>query len=353
MSLILISFHRVLRSLIPGVVLPENACYIHSGFLSLHKNDNPSCMNIREQQIIRGLRSSNERERGDLISELFFGKGGGTNDLKEILQRVVKICYGGAKYAGCYRQIYETLVEMVCLDIWKAADSTIEGIKELKGYFFQVTRNCANSNRKTIEGLLGINGQDRPINPERPLPSEPEEPEDEDGSELFVFLFFGGNDVELDGRTREDLARELVKRYIGQISRENYRKVLYAIDIWGWSHERIERELDIHNIDQNHRRARLALTRVALPDIRKTCYGYFDRHRDSLSSGEADLLDRFFHAGGGPTDDVAKAYMKLVKVVKREKAEFSKEMRRAVREEKGTLKAAKKNNIQVKTINCK
>lgn len=301
-------------------------------------------MNIREQRIIQGLRSEDERQRGDMVSALFYGKGGTTNQWKEILQRVVKICYGGPKYGGMYREIYETLVEMVCLDIFKASDAAIEGIKELKGYFFQTARNCANSNRKFIESSLGIDDKRTSLDDgDGKLPVSDDGEEDATG--FFALLLFGGEDADLEGRSREDLARELVKRYIDRIPCENYRKVLYAIDLWGWSHERIEREWGLRNIDQNHRRARVALTKVALPDIKKTCGDYFGRHRDSLTGTEAALLDRFFQGETVPPDAAAKAYAKLVKVVRHDQAEFRKQMRRAVREEKAAQKESnqKKN----------
>lgn len=301
-------------------------------------------MNIREQEIIRGLRSTDERVRNRWVSDIFYGRG--VNVLKEQLNKVIRICYGGPKYRGMGKEIYDTLVSLVCDDIWTASDATMDGIRELPFYFFKTARNCANNKRKFIHDCLGINDRDVSLDKEGGMPpvlrDEPEEGKDID---LFIILLYGNDDVEPGDKTREELAAELVERYIGRISCDAYRKVLYAVDIWGWSHERIERELGITNVDQNHRRAKVALTRVVLPDIRKNCAHYFHNHHDCLSQKEADLLDRFFEGVVGLSDDsVAKAYIKLVKVIKHDRTEFVKEMKRIAREEKASGKAVKKGD---------
>lgn len=351
MSLYQYPFSRFLKPSLPYFVIPEEACYICAGFLYLPKTKESDCMNVREQEIIRGLRSDDECVKNRWVSDVFYGKGG--NELKEQLNKVIRICYGGPKYRGMGKEIYDTLVSLVCADIWKASDSAMDGIKELPYYFFRLARNCANSKRKFIHDCLGINDRDVSLDQEGVGPSGiRDEHEEEKGIDLFVILLYGNDDVEPGDKTREELASELVEKYIGRISCDTYRKVLYAVDIWGWSHERIKQELGITNVDQNHRRAKVALTRVVLPDIRKNCAHYFHNHRDCVSHDEADLLDRFFDGAAGLSEDsVAKAYIKLVKVIKHDRTEFVKEMKRTTREEKNSRKAAKKEeNKTVSTI---
>lgn len=341
---------RISRSLLPGFVPPEETCYIRSGLLSLHKTNQSGCMNIREQEIIRGLRSTDERVRSRWVSDIFYGKG--ESELKEQLNKVIRICYGGPKYRGMWKEIFDTLVSLVCADIWNASDAAMDGIRELSYYFFKTARNCANSKRKFIHDCLGINDRDVSLDDQEGgmPPVIRDEPEKEKGLDLFVILLYGNDDVEPGDKTREELAAELVERYIGRISCDAYRKVLYAVDIWGWSHERIERELGITNVDQNHRRAKIALTKVVLPDIRKNCAHYFSNHRDCVSQKEADLLDRFFDGAVGLSDDsIAKAYIKLVKVIKHDRMEFVKEMKRTAREEKASRKADKKGDSKTDT----
>lgn len=299
-------------------------------------------MNIREREIILRLRSENPDVRSRQARDLFYGTEGDIS-LKEEIKKVVRFCFEGPKYAGMQKEIYDTLVSLVCEDILKASEDTIMGIqKSLKGYLFGIARNCANGKRDRIHTFLGINDKDESLDRD-PIRPPVAEPSGEDGPQDFlVVLFYGSEDVEPGGISRKEMAKRLVERYINRVSSEKYRKILYAKDILKWSHARIERELGIDNPEQNHRRARLALTRVALPDIRRHCADFFRHHRDCVSPDEASLLEKFFDGATGlPAEDVSKAFTKLIKVNTRERSEFNRAKARRAKEDREALKSEK------------
>lgn len=325
----------------PGSVAPEWGCYIRSCFLSLHRIIESKFMNIREREIILRLNSKNPDVRNRQVSELFYGKGEDTRRLREEFNKIIRYCFQGPKYRGMHDDIYSTLVSLVCEAIWSAREDKFEEAQNLEAYFFRMARNCANGKRRFIDQALGINDREESLEGEGFKQPVGEDPRDDGGDDLLIILTFGRSDISSD-RSRKELAKELVERYISSIANDNYRTVLYAVDIWKWPHERIEKELGIDNIDQAHRRAKLALIRAALPDIRKCCGEFFRHHRDCVSADDAAILDRFF-AGEDrvPRKAVSVAYSNLLKVVKRERVAFLKEMKRRAREEKAALKAEK------------
>ena len=299
-------------------------------------------MNIREREIILRLRSGDPRVRNRQVEDLFYRKGA-EGSLQPELNKVISFCFQGPKYAGLKEELYNTLVTLVLKDVDKASDETMLGIeKTLKGYFFQMARNCANRERKYIDRSLGINDMDVSLDREGRRPLVGEDPWEETEDDLLSVLLFGEDHPAEDQPRRKVMACMLLERYMAGIKVEDYRKILYAIDIEEWPHDRIERELQIKDIDQTHRRAKLALIRAALPDIRKHCSDYYAHHRGDVSPAEADLLDRFF--GGEskvPGKKVAEAYSNLLKVVRREKKDLLKAKKQSIREEKAALKAEK------------
>lgn len=299
-------------------------------------------MNIREREIILRLRSENPGVRSRQAEELFYGKGEDTKRLREEFNKIARYCFQGPKYHGMHSDIYNTLVSLVCEAILEAKESSLEGARDLTSYFFKIARNCANGKRRFIDQSLGINDRDVSLDAEGSMPVAGEDPNVDDGGGLLAVLLYGEDIPTSDLPSRKEMAVQLLERYMSGISCEKYRKVLDDVDVKGWSHERIEKEHGIDNIDQNHRRARLALIRAVLPEIRKNCADYYRHHRSAVEPEDADILDRFFDGEGSlPGNAVAKAYSRLVKVVGRDRADFNKAMKRRAREEKAALKTEK------------
>lgn len=311
-------------------------------------------MNIREREIILRLRSENPGVRSRQAEELFYGRGEETKRLREEFNKIARYCFQGPKYRGMHGDIYNTLVSLVCEAIMEAKESSLEGARDLTSYFFRIARNCANGKRTFIDQSLGINDRDVSLDIEGSMPVAGDDPNVDDGGGLLAILLYGDDGPTCDLPSRKEMAERLLERYMSGVSCEKYRKILDDVDVKGWSHERIEKEHGIDNIDQNHRRARLALIRAVLPEIRKNCADYYRHHREAVSPGDANLLDRFFDGESGlPGNDVAKAYSRLVKVVGRDRADFNKAMKRWAREEKAALKAEKEAGWKKGTRNPK
>lgn len=297
-------------------------------------------MNIREKEIISNLRSPEAATKNRQVFELFYGKGKDTEVLRKKVKDVIHFCFSGDKYHGKQDEIYDTLVSLICEDIWKASAETIEKIDNLSWYFFRLARNCANRNRSIIHVCIGIK-DDTTLGAEHDKKQEEEEIIDDI---LTVFIDDNPNDGD---KPREDVAAAIVNRYISKVPRKEYRDIIIAIDINDWSHEQITRKLGIRpkDIDQFHRRAKLALTTAALPDIKKHCVVFFHKYRYLLSQEDSERLDCFFsNSGISKGNDIASIYLSLVKAVNKERTEHTKEWRRAVREYKKRQKELETTN---------
>lgn len=299
-------------------------------------------MNIREKQIIRNLRSLDAEVKNRQVSELFYGKGKDTEHLRNQVDKVVRYCFSGQKYYGMRREIYDTLVSLICEDIWNTSADVLEKIENLSWYLFKLSRNCANRRRNYIHVCIGVK-TDTEIGP-----SNDKAAEDDISDDDVITIFLDENQTD-EEQVRDDVAIEVVNRHINKISRKEYRDIIIAIDINGWSHEKITEKLGIRDedIDQFHRRAKLALTQAALPDIKNYCADFFEKKKHLLSEEEISKLQAFFEGTGKPKEsEIAKLYIKLVKVAKKDRNERTKEWRRSVREYKAQIKELENTNIR-------
>lgn len=297
-------------------------------------------MNTREKEIISNLRSPEVATKNRQVYELFYGEGMDTEVLRKKVKDVLRFCFSGDKYRSKRGEIYDTLVSLICEDIWKASPETIEKIENLSWYFFRLARNCANRNRSIIHVCIGIK-DDITLGAEHDKKQDEEEIIDD-----ILTIFMDENPDNVD-KPREDVAAAIVNQYISKIARKEYRDIIIAIDIYDWSHEQITRKLGIHpkDIDQFHRRAKLALTKVALPDIKKHCAVFFRKYRYLLTPEDSERLDCFFsNSGISKGNDIAAIYLTLVKAVNKERTEHTKEWRRAVMEYKKEQKELETTN---------
>lgn len=298
-------------------------------------------MNIREKEIIRNLRSKDAEVKNRQVAELFYGKGKDTEQLRNQVNKVVLYCYSGLKYKDMRREIYDTLVSLICEDIWNAPDEVLDNIDNLSWYFFRLSRNCANRMRNYIHVCIGVK-TDVAIGPSNDKESE------DDSTEDAISIFLDENRAD-DEQSRDDVALDIINRYISKIPRKEYRDIIVAIDINDWSHEKIAKEFGICDKDINrfHRRAKVALTQVALPDIKNHCADFFYKNRDLLSEKDGSMLQLFFDGTDKlKTSEIAKIYIKLIKVVKKNRAEKAKSWKRSVRDYKAQIKEFENTEIR-------
>lgn len=290
-------------------------------------------MNIREKGIINNLRSTNPAVKNRQVSDIFYSDKEETKALREIIHKVIRKYYSGEEYRQWKEDLYNTLVSMVCEDILEAPLSTLYGIKKtLPDYLYGMARSCA-CRRKYIDSALGIDSKHEFLDASRDIEDEP------DSDPNGILIIFDHEDAIDEGRTSEAIAKELINKYINLIPNIDYRDILVAIDLNGESHEKVAKRLGISvgNVNTLHRRAKVSLTRAALPDIKKNCEEFFDKYRDVLGKEETDRLDAFFSGGRGSKekeDDIARSYIRLVKRVKAMRVENSKAWKRAVNEYK-------------------
>lgn len=297
-------------------------------------------MNSREKEIISNLRSSNQEIRDKQAKELFYGNGKDTAELRKQIKSVMRKCFSGAKYRDKQKEIYDTLVSLVWEDILKDSSKKLENAYNIPSYFWTLAKNCANNNRRYIHECIGIK-DDEDLGPKN---DKPNNDDDVHNDTLQVII---EDDSQIEEKPRELIAAELLNKYISKINRKEYRDIIIAIDINHWSHEKITRMLGIRpdDIDQFHRRAKLALTQAALPYIKKHCEAFFRRHSHLISPEDKTILERFFNYDDiSKGTETAKAYMRLDKAVKKERKEAEREWRRAVREYKQQKKEFETTN---------
>lgn len=282
-------------------------------------------MNIREKEIIEKFRSEDPSIRERQVHDVFYGKREDTKALREAVMKVVRFCFSDKTYRDRTKDIYCILIPLIWEKFMKASDSTIQGIDNLPGYFYTVARNCANSERIYIDESLGIIKSSTPLGPEH------DDKTDEEDDIAGIMDALIENKPKFEGMRQTEIAKVLLDEYISQIPRREYRDILYAIDLKGWSHEKIVKEYgyDPQIIDLYHRYAKLALTRIALPDIKRNCSTFFRKYSKVLSPQEKEILDNFFTDNGAYHEkDISAIYLKLVKRVRKQRNEEKKEIKK-------------------------
>lgn len=296
-------------------------------------------MNIHEKKLIEGLLDTSDKARHDKAVEmLFFGRdytdpyGKKIHREEEVtrsIRRIVAISFTGSAYAEVRDQIYPTFVSLFYKYLMNIKPETFFSVDNLPAWMRTTARHYANRNREEINDLLGIYSDTVPLDNEKMnrLP----EGGDEEGAR---------NTVEPGSTSRENSskwAEDKLANYINKIHNAYYREILTAVDIAGMELEDFAEEQgkSIAAIYNDHRRARIALIQIALPDIRKRAASMYGDFKDQLTEKERKALDGFF-LGSGTEDSatIAIAYSKLLKIARRESLAAGKAERREMREER-------------------
>ena len=232
---------------------------------------------------------------------------------------------------------------------------TLYQIDNLKNWMFTAAKNYANSQRKAIHQILGIEENVVPFDPKldvaENLVSVGEEPRVVNADQYVRKVPDNNDDASADQESSSKWAEDLIGEYISRIRHDYYREVLQAIDLYGmemkdFAEEQGKKASAIYN---DHKHAMSALIAVALSDIRWRMPKLFDSFKDFLTSEEVAVLNDFFnHNEPNDRKGLIKAYVKLLKVSKREEEKEAKAVRR---EERELRKAEKEKVINKKRIN--
>lgn len=259
-------------------------------------------MNIREKTIINNLRSKN----GDIVNrqlqQLFYTDINCSDDIRAIrgaIQKTIRYFFSDRVYAGRFREIYDTVLEMLLKDIQKASTTVFDNVQNLKNYLKGMTHNiCVNPRkRKEIHICLGINTEDDPL-----IPSN----DREDDAETVG---------EKEGLFTEEPADVILERYISLIPNKSYRDILYELDIKEVKNidYAAKHGMTVNAVNVCHRHAKIELTRAALAAIRKESKLIFEKNKQILSKSDAELLDSFFSGKPNSKDKkVAEALQRLM-----------------------------------------
>ena len=321
-------------------------------------------MNAQEKKLLEAFLNQNDvRQHGRAVELLFYGRtvkdASGREihtefDVTRAIRNAVSICFSGPLYSGRRREVYDTFVSLFTDYLLRKPRETFDEIEDLQNWMFLVARNFANGHRKAMHEILAIDEASVPFDrkqdvtePEdsgredeaRPDVDEDRQPakvpdEDDDSSDD------SSDDPEHSSKWVEDLIGE----YICRIPHAYYREILYVLHVYGMSMEDYaeEKGKKLSAIHNDHKRAMSALIQAALPDIRWRSPKLYDSYRDFLDSDETEVLDCFFE--DGDAEDMAglvKAYVKLLKVSKREAKVMEKAEKKEERERRKAAKEKK------------
>lgn len=288
-------------------------------------------MNLsKEKSLISAFVCQSDTVRHSKASQLlFYGMpSAGTyveNAYVQALKKAVRICFSDVKYRGHFNDIYDTFVSLFYAYLLTKTERLLNIETTLAGWLFVTAKNFANNNRKEIDTLVGLANSSDALEYDSTMDALISK-ENEDAC--------GSADVIIDDSESGMMwAEHLVNRYIDRISNEKYRTAIRAIVIEGMPREEFAEEQHISyqavNLLVNH--AMIALTNVALPDIRwrsKKCYSqYIDLVKDK---NDVILLKEYFE-NNISKPGLALAVRRLIKISIREMKEQAAEERRESR----------------------
>lgn len=254
-------------------------------------------MNIREKAIIKNLLSENALISNVQAQQLFFSDinncGDDIRSIRGAIKKTIRYFFSDGIYLGKFDEIYQTIVAILLEDIKKAGMCVFDNVKSsLKPYLNTMTHNICIKRRDEIDGAICVKPPKNTDPIETAKAEKEEEPDD------------------------SDLPEGILDYYISLIPNKSYRELLYELDINGVKNIDYAKKNgeSVNSVNIRHKRARLELTKVALPEIRKECKEIFVKHRNKITKDEADLLEKFF-AGISDYDrgKVAQAIHKLIK----------------------------------------
>lgn len=305
-------------------------------------------MNKSEREIINQLRSEDKTIRDQTFADVFYPKTGVRNVICQAVWNITYMTVGPK--SKNLQSFYDTLTSLVFEDLKNANPSKIDEAENISGYFFTLAKNCR------IRAINYIDGKTSVVTKrEDELTLKDDRAQEEDNVDNGVLVIFEG-DPRYDGMTGEQLATELIGRYISQIKNKEYRDILLAIDVGGVKPMKYAEELGVspETIRSKHTHARIELVTIALPDIKKRSAEFYHKYRDLATSKDAELLDSFFDKNTTPLDvskmkakqkePIAKAFHRLSKKVRSERKQNSKQWNRAVREYKNEMKELEKGD---------
>lgn len=293
-------------------------------------------MNIQEKRLIEAfLDTGNAVLHNKAVELLFYGrKGTDANgrticrefDVTRAVRNAVSIYYSGSLYAGRQKEVYDTFISLFHAYLLKLNPDKLREIDNLQNWMFRVAKNFANSHRKEVNELLGIEDSVIGFNMRMDV-DEPEETDcanarsQEDVEPYMRKIPEKDNDSDSSSEHSSKWAEELVAEYISRISHPYYREVLYAVDVNGMDMEDFAEEQGkrLSAVYNDHKRAMSALIQAALPDIRWRAPKLYESFKLELNDAESEVLERFFyHNVITDMPRVIKAYVKLLKIAKRE-----------------------------------
>lgn len=321
-------------------------------------------MNVQEKKLLEAfLNQEDVRMHDRAVKLLFYGRtvtdASGREihtefDVTRAIRNAVTICYSGPLYSGRSREVYDTFVSLFEDYLLKKTRETFDDIDDLQNWMFTVAKNFANGKRKAIHKILGIDEMTVPFDrtqdvgdlkdsghgkarPDTDGDHRPEKVPDEDDD--------SSDDPEHSSKWAEDLINE----YICRIPHPYYREILLVVHVYGMSMEDYAEEQGkkLSAIHNDHKRAMSALIQAALSDIRWRSPKLFDSFRDCLDSVDVEILERFFEDGDvEDMDGLVRAYVRLLKVSKRETEAMEKAERKEERELRREAKAKKNKKNQ-------
>ena len=298
--------------------------------------DRNRIMNIQEKRLIEAfLDTGNAALHNKAVELLFYGrKGTDANgrticrefDVTRAIKNAVSIYYSGSLYAGRQKEVYDTFVSLFHAYLLKLNPDKLRGIDNLQNWMFRVAKNFANSHRREVNELLGI--EDNVVGFSMAMDVDNREEtgcmdsrSPEDGEPYTRKIPEKDNDADSSSEHTSTWAEELIAEYISRIAHPYYRELLYAVDVNGmamedFAEEQGKRLSAVHN---DHKRAMSALIQAALPDIRWRAPKLYESFRFELNDAESEVLERFFyHNIITDMPRVIKAYVKLLKIAKRD-----------------------------------
>lgn len=316
-------------------------------------------MNAQEKKLLEAFLNRNDVRMHDRAVKLLFygrtvtdayGREIHTEfDVTRAIRNAVSLCYSGPLYFGRYREVYDTFVSLFEDYLLKKPKETFDDIEDLQNWMFSVARNFANSHRKAIHEILAIDEMtvpfDRKQDVDKPKDSGHSEPRtDADADRQPAKVPDADDDSSDDPEHSSKWAEELIGEYICRIPHAYYREILLVLHVYGMSMEDYaeEKGKKLSAIHNDHKRAMSALIQAALPDIRWRSPKLFDSFRDCLDSKEIEILDRFFNDGDvEDMEGLVKAYVKLLKVSKRETKAMEQAEKKEERERRRAAKGKK------------
>lgn len=319
-------------------------------------------MNVQEKKLLEAfLNQEDVRMHDRAVKLLFYGRtvtdASGREihtgfDVTRAIRNAVSLCYSGPLYSGRSREVYDTFVSLFKDYLLKKTKETFDDIDDLQNWMFTVAKNFANSHRKAMNEILAIDETvvpfDRKQDVDNPKDSGQREPHT-DADRQPAKVPDGDDDSSDDPEHSSKWAEDLINEYICRIPHPYYREILLVVHVYGMSMEDYAEEQGkkLSAIHNDHKRAMSALIQAALSDIRWRSPKLFDSFRDSLDSEETDLLESFFE--DGKVEDLkglVQAYVKLLKVSKRETKEMEKAEKKEERELRREAKEKKSKKVK-------